>query len=262
MFATIRTQEVWMADPTEARAVHDAEKAQNSLVMSFVSVRQTLGYLGYFLPVSLLLYGLSGDGRFEASISEFYYTSMGGVLTGTLTAIGVFLFSYSGYQRLPGERLSDAWLARIAGSSAVLVALLPIGRNGYPVCPIETKPACWTFGAHFHPDILHYAAAITFFACMALFCLVQFPRGERRADGRLKWTGRCVTYFACGIVILAAMVAIGVYFIADHGLKVHMVAAKYLFWFESLAVMAFATSWLVKGRGLTSLRRIVLRQRD
>ncbi|MCB2128215.1 MAG: hypothetical protein KDE03_03865 [Rhodobacteraceae bacterium] len=205
------------------------------------------------------MYGLSGKGRFEASISDFFYTSMGGILTGSLTAIGVFLLSYSGYRRLPGERLSDAWLARVAGASAILVALLPIGRKGYPVCPVETQPICWAFGAHFHPDILHYAAAITFFACMALFCLVQFPRGERRADGRLQWTGRCVTYVACGIVILAAMVAIGAYFIADPDLKAHMVAAKYLFWFESLAVMAFATSWLVKGRALTSLRRIVTR---
>ncbi len=235
-----------------------AGQADNSLVLSYVAVRQALGYLGYFLPLSLLIHAALTGRRLEPSISDYYYTSMGGVLTGTLAAIGIFLVAYCGYDRAPGEWLSDKWLSRIAGAAALAVALLPISRAGYPVCMGEPR-VCWIFGATAHSDLLHYAAAFVFFLCLALLSLVQFPRGERDASGRLRWTGRTFTFLLSGTVILAMMVTILPYFLADAATKAVLQDNHYLFWCESIAVLAFATSWLAKGRALGTLVRTMSR---
>lgn len=238
-----------MPDPHTA-----ADQSDNSLVLSYVAVRQALGYLGYFLPLALAIHAALPGNRLEASISDYYYTSMGGVLTGTLAAIGIFLVTYCGYDRAPGEWLSDRWLSRTAGAAALAVALLPIGREGYPVCTGEPR-VCWVFGATAHADMLHYAAAFIFFLCLALLSLVQFPRGERDASGRLRWTGRTFTFLLSGTVILAMMAAILPYFLADPETKARLQESRYLFWCESIAVLAFATSWLAKGRALGTLVR-------
>lgn len=242
-----------MPDPDTA-----ADPSDRTLVLSYVAVRQALGYLGVFLPLSLLIHAALTDHQLEPSISDYYYTSMGGVLTGTLSAIGIFLVTYCGYDRKPGEWLSDRWLSRIAGAAALAVALLPIGRAGYPVCIGEPR-VCWVFGATAHADLLHYAAASIFFLCLALLSLVQFPRGERDASGRLCWTGRTFTYLLSGTVILAMMVAILPYFLADPATKAGLQDRHYLFWCESIAVLAFATSWLAKGRALGTLVRTMSR---
>lgn len=66
-----------------------AQKADNDLVLSFLSVRRAIGCLGYFLPLALIAYGLSlGDGILT-SISAYYYTPMREVFVGTLCAIAV-----------------------------------------------------------------------------------------------------------------------------------------------------------------------------
>lgn len=240
------------ADPT--LPLHQSQEDSNALVLSFLAVRQTLGYLGLFLPASLLFHAARPDARLEASISDFYYSGMGGVLVGTLVAIGLFLISYQGYAALPGERLSDRWLARIAGVAALGVALFPVHRAGYPVCTV-TPDACWVFGATGHPEALHYASAIVFFACMAVFSLFQFTRGDRDAAGRPRWTPRCTLFILCGTIIVAVMVAMLPYFLAGPADKARMAADHYLFWCESIGVTAFAVSWLAKGRALGSLRR-------
>ena len=92
------------------------QEDENALVISFLAVRQALGYLGYLLPLSLLAYAVTAPGRLEPSISDFYYTPMGDILVGILVAIGIFLVTYTGFERKPGELLSDRWLARIAGA--------------------------------------------------------------------------------------------------------------------------------------------------
>ncbi|OYX45160.1 MAG: hypothetical protein B7Z02_02640 [Rhodobacterales bacterium 32-67-9] len=226
--------------------------SDNSLVLSYVAVRQALGYLGCFLPLALMIHAIHPGHRLEASVSDYYYTSMGGVLTGTLSAIGIFLVAYCGYERAPGEWLSDKWLARIAGAAALAVALLPISRKGYPLCIGEPR-VCWIFGATAHADFLHYAAASVFFLCLALLSLVQFPRGERDSEGRLRWTGRTFIFLLSGTAILAMMVAIVPYFLTGAATKAALLANHYLFWCESIAIIAFATSWLTKGRALRTL---------
>lgn len=244
--------------PEPAPKLHQNQEDSNTLVLSFLAVRQSLGYLGLFLPASLLVHAALSGARLEASISDFYYTAMGGVLVGTLVAIGLFLVSYQGYAPLPGERLSDRWLARIAGLSALGVALLPVHRDGYPVCTVPPD-TCWIFGASRHPEFLHFASAVVFFGCMAAFSLFQFTRGDRDDAGRPRWTARCTLFILCGTVIVAVMVAMLPYVFADPADRARMAANHYLFWAESIGVVAFAVSWLAKGRAIESLGRTMAR---
>ena len=244
-------------------------------VLSYLAVRRALGLLGLALPLVLWLYATPYGGGMRPSISEFYHSHMGDVFVGILCAIGVFLFSYQGYPRQPGERLSDKWVAMVAGLGALGVALFPVrppdaavacdagprydvmqgvGRIAFN-CPVAAE-------VHWRAlPILHFASALVFFVCLAIFALVLFPKGRRRADGRIRWTApENLVYLLCGLAILTAIVALGVYAgltrIAQETAAA-LRARDYVFWWETVAVVAFAVSWLVKGKTLRGLRNAV-----
>ncbi len=72
------------------------------------------------------------DPGIQDSISSYYYTDMRDVLVGSLWAIGVFLFSYRGYDTLEGPQLrrlfgtsTDFLASSLAGICAVGVAIFP-----------------------------------------------------------------------------------------------------------------------------------------
>lgn len=75
----------------------DRAKAANGLIISYRALQRLLGGLGLALPLSLLLFTWYEARPLEASISDFYYTKMGGYLVGTLCSVGVFLICYKGY---------------------------------------------------------------------------------------------------------------------------------------------------------------------
>ena len=239
---------------------HDVQKKDNGLVLSYRALQQFVGYLGLALPLTLLLYaGISGFGL-EPSISDFYYTPMGDILVGTLCAIGVFLLFYRGYDPLPGERVSDRQLSFVAGLAAFGVAIFPVHREHYIPCNLA-KPACISFGLTIHPDWFHYGSVAIFFLCLAVFCIVLFTRGDRTVAGRIRWTPRNRYYVGCGVVILMSMLAMVPIFLAGPALHAKLTEAHCLFWWESLAVLAFGLSWLRKGHAGESLARGINRLR-
>lgn len=182
-------------------------------------------------------------------------------LTGALSAIEVFLLAYRGYERKPCAWLPDRWLSRTGGAAAIAVAFLPVHRVGYPVCLGEPR-TCWVFGAGAHPEALHYGAAFVYFLSLFLFALVQFPRGERDAAGRLVWSARTMLFLLSGTTILAAMTAMPAmvpYFLSGAATRATLSARHYLFWCGTMAVVAFSVSWLVKGRALAAMRAAMTR---
>jgi len=228
------------------------QKDHTALVMSFYAVRQSLGALGLALPVGLLAYGLGSGNGIEPSISEFYYTTMGDVLVGTLAAIGVFLFAYKGYARRSGEWVSDKWVARTAGASAIGVALLP----ARPPVPC-TGTGCLETGLSRHPEALHYASAVVFFACLAVFSLVLFTRTGDSGQLSARKRRSNKIYRICGWLILAALAALIALVLAGRfaGPAANDLIQRndLIFWVEALGVWAFGISWLVKGRAMRFL---------
>ncbi len=241
---------------------HPPEKSE--LVLSYLAVRQCLGLLGLSLPVSLYLYARVFGGAMQPSVSEFYYTAVGDWLVGTLCAIGVFLFAYKGYAtRPPRLWLGDREIGRAAGLLAVIVALFPISADkALALCQLGSQTrrcaqiapdgqvALSVSGFTNHPDALHLGAALGFFLCLAYFCFVLFPMGGKRSGGRPALSGEHATYYICGTLILIGLAMILLYFLVDAELHDRMKAGNWLFWWETLAIMAFSASWLAKGRFL------------
>ncbi len=220
----------------------DQEK-ENELVQSYLFVRQAIGIIGFALPLALLGSTLFGV-EMQTSISGFYYTQMGDVLVGALSAIGIFLLTYKGYQPKPGERLSDKITARISGLSAIGVALFPVGQT-----------TTLTTGFTFHNPLIHYLFAGIFFASLAVFSIFLFTKGDQTPSGKINWTRRNINFVACGLVIVLAIAALVLYFV-QQAKQPARDQYNYLFWWETLGVLAFATSWLIKGKTLTEFGKM------
>lgn len=235
------------------------QRADNDLVLSFLRVRQAIGLLGFFLPVALLVWSLTLGTGLLPTISDYYYSPMREVLVGTLCAIAVFLWSYEGYEPRPGEWLSDLRAARVASLGALAVAWAPI-RPDLPLDCRQTEPPpliCTASQDAFGETVayaLHWVGATAFFGALAAFCLVLFVRGtaqtqEKAASNRI--------YRLCGWTIVGCMAAIAVLKIT--GIEAALSRLGPVFWLESLATFAFATSWMVKGDSLRPVVRAVAR---
>lgn len=239
------------AGPIPSGAV---QRRHNELVLSFLALRRAIGIVGLFLPAALLAWGL-GTGEFPPTMSEFYYTPMSEVFVGSLSAISVFLWSYEGYRER--RLVTDRNTARAASLGALGVALCPSGTElqDIPVPPLTLSQRL--FGVPL-TETLHYSSAAVFFLSLAVFCLVLFVRGATAAPppgASLKETAAWraarrehALYRLCGTVILVAIAAIALLHLS--GTPDGLDRLRPVFWLEVAACMAFAISWLVKGRTL------------
>jgi hypothetical protein len=196
----------------------------------------------------------------QPSISEFYYTALGDVFVGCLTAIGIFLLSYRGYRAKPkGFPLGDRATSIIAGLAALGVAFLPAGADGdYARCVTpDGTGACGgslpettlMTGLHFLIGPLHFIAAGVFFLALAYFCLVLFPMGgKRRPGGGPALSPEHLTYYVCGLVLVGSILAALVYLVLP--VKDALRSINYIFWVETAGVLAFSVAWLTKGKAL------------
>ncbi|WP_134725106.1 DUF998 domain-containing protein [Paracoccus luteus] len=233
------------------------QRADNDLVLSFLRVRRAIGVLGFFLPTALVLYSLTLGSGLLPTISDYYYSPMREVLVGSLCAIAVFLWSYEGYDPCPGEWLSDRMAARTAALGALAVAWAPT-RPDLPLgCRLAEPPPliCTASQDAFGETVayaLHWLGAAAFFGALAAFCLVLFVRGtartqEKAASNRI--------YRLCGWTIIGCMAAIAILKIGRF--EAALIGLSPVFWLETLATFAFATSWLVKGDSLRPVVRAV-----
>ena len=230
----------------------NSQKAHNELVLSFLAVRRAIGALGFFLPLALLVYGLLA-GKLLTSISAAYYTPMREVFVVTLSAQGVFLWSYEGYRPDVGDLISDKTTSRVAAVAIALVALAPTAMKA----EAAVDPACTLLQCLLGADLsskVHLVAAGVFFGALAVYCLVLFVKGEM--DGAEKLASNRI-YRICGWTIIASIGLVGV--LAVTGLDDRLAVLRPVFWLETIATFAFATSWMVKGDALRPLVRAAMR---
>lgn len=197
--------------------------------------RQLIGYIGLVLPILLIVIALLRDGverwRSLESISAYYYSGAVAAFVGMLVALALFLFTYRGYQN------KNEWADRLAARTGSIAAL---GVAFFPTAPPASEPALswWTPTT----GVVHHVSAFVLFAVFAVFCLWLFritPGDKPQGGGK---GTRNTIYLACGVVIVACIIYAGV-----AGLQ-----GRPIFWPESIALFAFALSWLVKGYALKS----------
>lgn len=241
------------------------EPEANELVVSYMFLRKTVGWIGTLLPIALIASDLFLPDRPD-SMSGYYYTHMRNVFVGALCALGVFLVAYAGYDEI------DRWITNIAGCCAIGVAFCPTK----PAVCAAAGPACvppsvsrLTTAQQIVGDV-HLVLAIITFTCLGLMALrfaktaptppglrpgrrLAFDLGFDQRRGARRGTRKerlNVIYHGCGIAILGC-VALA---IASNFLPARATASvPLLFIFEALAVFGFGISWFVKGRTLQTL---------
>ena len=205
------------------------------------SHRQLIGYIGLALPLILVLIAALRPAdpierwKILGSISAYYYTGAVAAFVGMLVALALFLITYRGYDNKYGR--IDRAAAITAGCAALLVAFFPAeAPDGFD------KLSWWTPANR----NIHYLSAVVLFAMFAVFSLWLFrlegsihPSADKRVRSRI--------YMGCGITILISMAWAGVAGIND----------RPIFLPESIALAAFALSWLVKGRAHKTIAKAV-----
>ncbi|MFD2247146.1 hypothetical protein [Pontibacter ruber] len=224
------------------------KEADNDLVYSYMTLRNLIGLSGMLLPLALVLTTSRGldDKLIEPSISDYYYTSNGDVLVVLLSILGVFLFTYKGYN----------WVEQ------VLTALAAICGIGVAFSPTATKHARSSFSIHTTHDAVptilglerHLIFAAVFFISLAFISLVYFPKSDalflKEPTG--KWSPKAkrnMVYKVCGWMMIVCVLLLGIYFIYE---PFQIMAGEFpvIFTLETIAVEAFGISWLTKGETL------------
>ena len=214
---------------------------RNELIVSYMFLRQTVGWIGTLLPIVLLAGAAFTSTARPDSISGYYYTDMRNIFVGTLCALGVFLVAYRGYDGV------DESITNVAGFAAIGVALCPtkptVCTAGPGACPASSVARLST-SQQVVGDIHLALAAITLIA-LGLMAL-RFANGSRP-----RFAAENVIYRASGITVLCCVLLAALSNLLPASVKGHW---PWLFIFEALAVFAFGVSWFVKGRTIERIR--------
>lgn len=209
--------------------------------------RQLIGYVGILLPTLLLLIDavwytdVPNRSNPLDSISAYYYTAAIAAFVGLLVALALFLFAYRGYRN--EFQWADRTAAVIAGLAALGVAFFPTG------VPAGFQAPLWAAG---WMSRVHYTSAIVLFVMFAIFSLWLFRRtapGQQAAPDKQM---RNRIYLGCGILIV-----VGIAWAAYNKRN-----GDSIFLPESVALVAFAVSWLTKGYAHRSIKNQLARLRQ
>jgi hypothetical protein len=220
------------ADPEDkANALRKAQilAGESERAAAYTHLQQVVGVIAFLLPFVVAIGNMCFNGiELKGSISAYYYTPMGGFFVGALCALAVFFLSYN-YRPLPKFELDNV-LSTLASAVTVGVALLP-----------TTSDATTASGSEKLVASLHLVCACALFVLLAIFSFFLFTQ---TGDGGMtpEKARRNQVFRACGAVIVASIVLVVASNVVDPPSSWHT-----LFWLESVAVVAFGVSWLVKG---------------
>lgn len=203
---------------------------ERSLVFSYLTLRKTIGLLGIALPFVLSLGTLIlFHTGIQSSISSYYHTGMRDVFVGTLCVIGFFLLSYKGYER------SDDIAGDLGCLFAVGVALFP-----------TTPDVAAASGARLI-GYVHLAFAALFFLTLIYFSLFLFTKTDPNKSPSRRKMQRNKVYKACGYSMGICLLLIIIYSFLPDTMASFLKAYKPVYWFETIAILAFGISWFTKG---------------
>jgi hypothetical protein len=233
------------AKPTPTDQKTDRQKEQdNGLVVSYTTLRNLIGFGGMLLPFVLMFLTKEANDVFvEPSISDYYYTKNGDILVVLLSVLGVFLFTYNGYN------WKEKVLTTVAALCALGVAFSPTGSRSVEIDQNSVHTAI-NFGGH----LIHFLFAGVFFLALAIVTLIYFPKSDaptiRKHDGKkTAKEKRNVVYRICGWIMIGSVALLLIYFLLLE-LDVFKTNFPVVFVLEAIAVEAFGIAWITKGETL------------
>jgi hypothetical protein len=195
---------------------------QVSQTYSYLALRKAVGWIGILLPFVLMtgLIVLFREKTVLKTISLYYHSDMRDLFVGALCAIALFLFFYKGYSKW------DNRAANLAAFFALGIAFFPTVSEG----PLDWK--AW----------IHFISASLFFITLSCFSMFLFTKKNPNPT-KNKLT-RNKIYISCGVIMITCLVAILLFFVF---FEKSFPQSSLVFWLESLALIAFGISWLIKG---------------
>jgi hypothetical protein len=195
------------------------------------TMKLIVGVIAILLPILtewLTVY--AGDPPLT-SISASYYEQgwPREIFIGFLFAIAAFLLAYNGLS------WTEMALSKLGAIAALAVSSFPC-RCGE------------------HNEIIpgvHLAAAATLFGVLACFCYIFMRRARDKKNPQA--TSRAVIYAICGVALLGAIVALGLYHFMNDQFKSDY--PRVVFFGEATGLIAFGISWLTASRTLPILTR-------
>ena len=205
-------------------------------IVSYLTLRKLIGILGILLPFACLLGGsLFQNVPIRDSISAYYHSNMRDVLVGLLVGVSLFLMTYKGYE------WRDMLVAIVSGIAGLGIAIFP--------CASRVEPSSAVGVFQFTPPIagyLHYGSSVLFFILLGINSYFLFTLGDKENWTRRK-SIRNGIYRACGLVIFASLLTLAILTMILGG---ELVATLWTLIFETVMLLAFGISWLVKGESL------------
>lgn len=188
-------------------------------VFDYRTLRFLVGLIAFSLPYVVTIVAATP----LRSISASYHTEAQDIFVGMLFIVGSFLVAYNGHF------LREAVASKIAGFSAIIVALVPTTCN---TCSADIN------------STIHYSAAVILFVILAYFCFGPFRRRIKSKGG--KKGARSKIYLACGIIMVICIVTalLGRLFLDVDTLNQLAIT----FWAEAVALNAFGIAWIVAGK--------------
>lgn len=215
-------------------AMDGNQRNKQFLVISYLVLRRAIGIIGIALPFVLYLGALIIFRiGLQSSISGYYHTDMRDVLVGSLFAVGVFLYSYKGYEA------KDDRAGHAAGGSAIGAAL-------FPIAPADAVTNLARIIGYFH---LFFTTA--FFASLIYFSLFLFVKSDQEQPYPPKKRYRNAVYRLCGWIMIICMVGIVVAILVPNARE--WLGGNSIFYFETIAIWAFGIAWFTKGEAIAFL---------
>lgn len=191
------------------------------------TIKLLVGVIAISLPFLTSVFA----GSAITSISASYYE--GGwsesIFVGFLFAISAFLLAYNGSTR------PEMILSKVGASAALGVALFPCECGGHSALV----------------PYVHGVSATVMFLILAIFCRVFFERALQKGYPQAKV--RAAVYAACGTAIVLAILALAF----DHfsGGALSRWISSFVFYGESVGLIAFGISWLTASRTIPIITR-------
>lgn len=243
--------------------------AENKLIVSYLTLRRLIGWLGVTLPVVIYLGNwlifthrvgscLMPSSNVPYSLSGYYYTHMRGLFTGTFSALGVFLVAYNGYD------LRDQLTSTAAGLAAIGIAIFPTKRpDNFLTAQGGTCGPRIQVLYNASPDqswiaLGHNISLIVLLSALFVMALLFTKKGSESEQAakndqernRKKRNNSIYRFSAAGIA------AGGLGAIVQAFLPASVQArTPWLFWFEFVAIIAFGVAWFVKGEAQKPLAK-------
>ena len=169
-----------------------SEETGNTLVISYLLLRKTVGIIGIALPFVLYLgEKILFHVGIQDSISAYYHTGMRDVFVGALWVIGLFLYSYKGYKGTEEDKkhITGILTDDVAGN---LTCIFAIGVSLFPTWSSEvSSPTDRNISGY-----MHLIFAALFFLTLSYFSIFLFtktqkdsiiPKGSRKMQRNI-WT--------------------------------------------------------------------------